>query len=308
MLSVCIPVFNNNVERLVKALYFQKSKLKYIVEIIVIDDVSETSFKEHNRELGKFIDKYVELDENIGRARIRNLFLHYATKPNLLFIDSDAIIDNSGFLGLYIESLKTNNESVVMGGGIYSAQKPDRNMLLRWRYGREVESKPAEIRRENPYKSFITKNFIIPREVLRRVPFNESVTGYGHEDTLMGYELKKANVRIVHIDNGVVNNDLDTNEEFLYKSREAVKSLFKVLDIVKGDDEFIKDIRLLVTVRKLYKVKLQIPVYYILNLFLPVMKFYILKIWPGLFTFSLYKLYYALKYSVVTDSRKYFKG
>ena len=308
MLSVCIPVFNTNIEQLIKALYFQKSKLKYIVEIIVIDDASEASFKEQNRDLGKYIDRYVELDENIGRARIRNLFLNYATKPNLLFIDSDAIIDNSGFLGLYIESLKTHDESVIMGGGIYSEQKPNRDRLLRWRYGSEVESKPAEIRRENPYKSFITKNFIIPREVLRRIPFNESVTGYGHEDTLMGYELKKANVRIKHIDNGVVNNDLDTNEEFLCKSSEAVKSLFKVLTIVDGDAEFINDIRLLVTVRKLYKVKLHTPVYYALNLFLPAMKFYMLKIWPGLFTFSLYKLFYALKYCVVTDSRKYFKG
>ncbi len=307
MLSVCIPVFNSNVEQLVKTLCFQKSKLKHIVEIIIIDDASDVSFKEQNRTLGKYIDRYVELDENVGRARIRNLFLNYATKPNLLFIDSDAIIDNSGFLGLYIESLKNNPGSVIMGGGIYSDTKPCKNKLLRWRYGHKTESKSAVVRSRTPYKSFITKNFIIPKETLQRVPFNESLSGYGHEDTLMGYNLKRAEINIVNIDNGVVNEDLDTNEEFLFKSAEAVKSLFKVLDIVNGDPDFISDIRLLVTVQKLYKIKLQAPVYYTLRLILPLIKFYMLKILPDLFLFNLYKLYYALKYSLVKDSRKCFQ-
>ena len=123
----------------------------------------------------------------------------------------------------------------------------------------------------------------------------------------MGYNLKRTEIKIVHIDNGVVNEDLDTNEEFLFKSAEAVKSLFKVLDIVNGDSDFINDIRLLVTVQKLYKIKLLAPVYYILRLKLPLIKFYMLKIWPDLFLFNLYKLYYALKYSVSKDYRKYFK-
>jgi hypothetical protein len=193
-----------------------------------------------------------------------------------------------------------------MGGGIYSDTKPGKNRLLRWRYGYKIESKPAIVRSRTPYKSFITKNFVIPKETLQRIPFNEAVMGYGHEDTLMGYNLKKANVNIVHVDNGVVNEDLDTNEEFLFKSGEAVKSLFKVLDIVSGDTEFINDIRLLVTVRKLYKVKLYVPVYYTLKFFLPLIKFYMLKIWPGLFSFNLYKLYYALKYSMAKDFRNYF--
>ena len=306
MLSVCIPVFNSNVEQLVKTLYFQKSKLKHIVEIIIIDDASELSYKEQNRKLGKYIDRYVELDENIGRARIRNLFLNYATKPNLLFIDSDSYIDNSDFLGSYIDILKKGDVAVIVGGSIYSDRRPEKNRVLRWRYGLKVESKSAEIRNVNPYMSFKTNNVLMPVEVLRDTPFENSLKGYGHEDTLMGYELKKANVGIVHIDNGVINEDLDTNEEFLLKSAEAVKSLYKVLDIVNGDTEFINDIRLLVAVRKLHRVKLQTPVYLTLKLTLPLIKFYMLKIWPGLFLFNLYKLYYALKYSMNRDFQGYF--
>jgi len=308
MLSVCIPVFNSNVEQLVKALYFQKTKLKHIVEIVIIDDASDMSFKEQNRKLRKYIDQYVELDENIGRARIRNLFLNYATKPNLHFIDSDSIINNSDFLGLYIEILKSKEKQVIVGGSVYSKVKPSRNKSLRWRYGHNVESRIADIRNVTPYSSFKTNNFIIPKEILQQIPFNESITGYGHEDTLMGYELKIAKVKIVHIDNGVVNDDLDTNEEFLFKSAEAIKSLFKVFDIVNGDVEFINDVRLLAVVDKLYRVNLHKPVYYILKLFLPLIKFYILRIWPGLFSFNMYKLCYALEYSVIMGSEKYFKS
>ena len=306
MLSVCIPVFNSNVEHLVKTLYYQKSKLKHIVEIVVIDDASELSYKEQNRKLGKYIDKYVELEENVGRAKIRNLFLDYATKPNLLFIDSDSSIDNSEFLNCYIDILRKGDAIVIVGGSTYSNSRPEKNRVLRWKYGLKVESKSAIVRNIKPYMSFKTNNVLIPAEILRNTPFEHSLKGYGHEDTLMGYNLKKAKVKIVHVDNGVVNADLDTNEEFLLKSAEAVKSLFKVLNIVNGDDDFINDIRLLVTVRKLYVLKLQAPVFFILKLFLPLIKFYMLKIWPGLFSFNLYKLYYALKCSVDKDSQKYF--
>ncbi len=306
MLSVCIPVFNSNVEQLVKALYFQKTKLKHIIEIIVIDDASEVSFKEQNRKLGKYIDKYVELDENIGRSRIRNLFLKYTTKPNLLFIDSDSVIENSDFLGLYIEMLKSDEERVIVGGSVYLKGKPQKSKVLRWKYGHNVESRPAKIRNVAPHSSFKTNNFVIPKDILSRIPFNDSITGYGHEDTLMGYELKKAKIEIVHIDNGVVNEELDTNEEFLLKSAEAVKSLFKVLDIVNGDAEFIEDVRLLVIVGRLYRLKLQKPVYYTLKLFCPIIKCYILKIWPDLILFNMFKLCNALSYSVSTDSGKYF--
>ncbi len=306
MLSVCIPVFNSDIERLIKALYFQKAKLKYIVEIIVIDDASDIYYKEKNRKLGKYIDQYIELDENIGRARIRNLFLQYAEKPNLLFIDSDSIIDNSGFLGLYIKTLKSNEKHVIIGGSVYSKNRPQQDKILRWKYGRKVESKPSKIRSKNSYKSFITKNVIIPKDILQQISFHESITGYGHEDTLMGYDLKKAKVKIIHIDNGVVNEDLDTNEEFLYKSREAVKSLFKVLDIVNGNVDFILDVKLLVFVQRLYKMHLHKIVFAILRLFLPLLKFFLLKIYPDLMLFNLYKLYYALKCSIKTDAGKYF--
>ena len=56
----------------------------------------------------------------------------------------------------------------------------------------------------------------------KKISFNERLSGYGHEDTLFGYELNKNNIQIHHIDNPVLNGHLDTNEAFLLKTEEGL--------------------------------------------------------------------------------------
>ena len=306
MISVCVPVFNSCIDDLVKALHYQKVKLRYQVEILVIDDASDERYRLHNRELLKYIDNYIELDENIGRSRIRNLFVKYATGQYLLFIDSDSVVDSSDFLHDYFDVLKTNEGKVLVGGSAYSNVKPVKNRMLRWEYGRKVESRPASIRNRAPYKSFITKNVLIPLKVLDKVRFDETLTGYGHEDTLMGYRLKKAGVGILHIDNHVINRELDTNKEFLNKSREAVGSLFTILYIVNGAPDFIDDVKLLVWVRKLHKLKLVEIVKGVLDIFNPFVEQALKKGVPSLFLFNLFKLRHALKTCREKEAGKYF--
>jgi len=307
MISVCIPVYNARIDDLIKALHYQKSTLKYQVEIVVIDDASDEEYRKNNRKLSHFIDKYVELDQNVGRSAIRNMFVQYATKQNLLFIDSDAGIEDSEFLSKYLQTLENNRGVVLVGGSDYSKQKPSGTQILRWKYGVEVERKSAKERNKDMYRSFISKNFLIPESVLRSVPFENKLTGYGHEDTLMGKKKKKAGIGIIHIDNSVINKDLDTNEEFLRKSSEAVESLFRILDIVKGDADFIEDVKLLVWVKKLYKKGLAGVVVGILNMINPFIEFVLKEGFPSVFLFNLFKLYYALKICLKSDACKYFK-
>ncbi|NPA36498.1 MAG: glycosyltransferase [Chlorobi bacterium] len=306
MISVCIPVYNSRIDDLIKALYYQKTVLKFTVEIVVIDDASESEYKEHNRTLARYIDNYVELKENVGRSRIRNLFLKYAKKTNLLFIDCDSVIQDSGFLKNYVSAVKEFPGKVIVGGSTYQAKRPGKEKILRWKYGITSESKPAVERNKSRYVSFITKNVLIPASVLHEIPFEESLTGYGHEDTLMGYRLKKAGVKIVHIDNYVLNADLDTNEEFLKKSREAVVSLFLALDVVNGDKDFIDDVKLLRWVRKLYQIKLQKIVNAVLNIIMPFILFFLKNNYPSVFLLNLYKLNTALKECKSREACRYF--
>jgi hypothetical protein len=60
---------------------------------------------------------------------------------------------------------------------------------------------------------------------LAQFPFEERLTGYGHEDTHFGLQLQANHIPIEHIDNPVWNLKLDTNEEFLTKTDSALRNL-----------------------------------------------------------------------------------
>lgn len=241
MISVCIPVFNFNITALVNGLSEQCEKLNVPTEIIVIDDGSEI-FKLENQRVTKDF-QYIELAENIGRAKIRNLFLEYAKFDYLLFMDCDSLIVNDNFLSGYLEALKST-PSIVCGGRIYPS-KPERNRLLSWKHGVYKESLPAKIRRRNPNKSFMTNNFVVSRSCLSNIKFDERITKYGHEDTLFGYQLAKKNIEINHIDNPVLNGDVETNEVFLEKTKYGVINLIHILRFLEYDKDFIKNVNLL---------------------------------------------------------------
>ena len=95
--------------------------------------------------------------------------------------------------------------------------------MLHWLHGLKREQSFAKDRNIQPNRSFKTNNFFIEKKVFNKVRFNENIQGYGHEDTLFGYELDKQNFTIFHIDNPVVHLGLESSEEFLRKTIEILK-------------------------------------------------------------------------------------
>jgi cellulose synthase/poly-beta-1,6-N-acetylglucosamine synthase-like glycosyltransferase len=225
-LTVCIPVYNSDVTEIVDQLFNQTSKLSKSVEIIIIDDHSE---EQSRKKLHLISDKsrVIELEQNIGRSRIRNLFLDFAEGNYLLFIDGDSKLISSDFLSDYILHLEKNNSEVLLGGSIYQKTKPEKNKLLRWRYSTERESKSAKDRKDGKH-AFKTNNFIVRKTIFEEVKFDESLIGYGHEDTLFGIELNRRKINIEHIDNPVLNEHLDANEVFLKKTENAIQNLVQI--------------------------------------------------------------------------------
>ncbi|WP_010419111.1 glycosyltransferase family 2 protein [Anaerophaga thermohalophila] len=245
MISVCVPVYNADVRSLAHLLYKQAGQLAVPVELVFIDDGSDEHFRKINQEVHKF-GRYIELYPNIGRARIRNLFLKYAVYNYLLFLDCDAQIISNDFLENYLSAIPSDYADVVIcGGKIYPDEKPGRNRRLRWRYGILKESFTAKERRRFPNRSFMSNNFLISRQLLVKFPFDESLSGYGHEDTLFGFNLKKNNINIVHIDNPVMNGELETNQEFLSKVNQSLFNLKRTLEITGYDQNYINDNKLL---------------------------------------------------------------
>ncbi len=231
MLSICLPVYNFSIVPLLTALLSEIRQKNLDVELICIDDASQSKIKVENvcfcREKSL---EYIALKENIGRAAIRNLFLKYAKGDYLLFLDCDGMPVSDDFIEMYLKYILSNKPLIVYGGRIYPAEKPERKYLLRWKYGRKYESMPLESRLQNPNKSFQTNNFVIKHELFEVHRFNEKIKNYGHEDTLFGLDLAQNEIIIEHIDNPVLNMDIEEAQIFLQKTEKAVRNLIYLTD------------------------------------------------------------------------------
>ncbi|MDN3695524.1 glycosyltransferase [Chryseobacterium tructae] len=229
-LSICIPVYNFDVRELVFDLKKEIDNQRIDAEIILIDDASQEKYKQMNKELQNVTPHFMFLENNIGRSRIRNLFLQYSTGEYLLFLDCDGKIVRKNFLSKYIQFIQKYSGTQVMYGGREVLDSAlDLNHYLRWKFAVERENLPVELRKEKPYLSFQTNNFVIRKETLGKVGFNPEFQKYGYEDLLFAMDLKAEHIKIDHIDNPILNNDLENNSVYLGKVEESVESLSNML-------------------------------------------------------------------------------
>jgi glycosyltransferase involved in cell wall biosynthesis len=292
MLSVLIPVYNFDVRDLVKCLCTQAAALGTPYEILVLDDASHEDFLILNRETSAYPGvKYLEERKNLGRSKIRNKMADMAQYNYLLFLDCDSMIEHDYFLKRYIENI--NNGNVVYGGREYTFIDPkDGQFKLHWLHGIKREQISAEVRSVEPNRSFMTNNFLIAKKTFTKVRFNETIKGYGHEDTLFGYDLQKCNIAINHIDNPVIHIGLESNEEFLRKTREGIKNLKRIMNINGNEKKLVRDITLLSYYKKLKIMGLDGILKYMYSKNEYRLRKNLLSQHPNLILFDLYKLGY----------------
>jgi glycosyltransferase involved in cell wall biosynthesis len=228
MLSICIPVYNFDVRKLVHDLHRQANENLPDFEILLVDDHSNEAFRKLNNELQNITNvSYTELEENIGRSKIRNLLAEKARFENILFLDCDVDIIRDDFLSKYYEQIQ-HGEKVVCGGHIYQDNPPEPKNYLHWYYGTQREVKSATERQKASNDSFMTANFLISKELFKKIRFDERISGYGHEDTLLGCQLDKFGIKTNHIDNPVLHAGLDSGLQFLEKTRESMRNLLRL--------------------------------------------------------------------------------
>ena len=289
MLSICIPVYNFNVTSLISKLSQQIKKIDVLCEIILIDDCSGEEFKKINEGVCRK-EKYIQLDKNISRAKIRNLFLKYAKYDYLLFLDCDTLIISDDFVATYISAISRNEHDVICGGVICDNHRPERSKMLRWKYGIKRESIPLDIRVLSPNKSFMTGNFLINRRIFEQIKFDERITEYGHEDTLFGFMLKKKGINVKHINNPVLHGDIDNNTGYLKKTEKGIINLINILSYMDYDHQFIQDVTILKYYKNLSSKKLTGIINIIFICFKPLLKFIFIKGYVNLMLFDFYKL------------------
>lgn len=233
-LSICIPVYNFDINELIYDLQNQIKLNNLDAEIILIDDASDIEFIEINRDLKKKVSQFVCLEQNVGRSRIRNLFLKYSKSDYLLFLDCDGKIIRKDFLKTYFDFIAKKKPDVVFGGRKVSEIKPGSEYGLRWKFATERENLPVADRIKAPYLDFQTNNFIVKKSILEQVPFNEGITQYGYEDLVFSKDLYDHQIKIDHIDNPIFNNDVETNAIFLSKADQSAKSLAQLITADKN--------------------------------------------------------------------------
>ena len=218
-------------------MHHQAEKCSINYEIVVYDDASPLPI-ESNEAINAIPHcSYKMLKKNIGRSSIRNLLAKDASYEYLLFLDADTYPMNNNFIASYIPYIKTQ-ASVVYGGIAYQLEAPEKNKILRWKYGKSREALSVTERKRMPYLRFLTLNFLIKKAVFEKVRFNESIPNSRHEDTLFGQDLKKKKIDVTHINNPVLHHGLENNEEFLEKSIASVAVLIDFLreKLIQAED------------------------------------------------------------------------
>lgn len=225
MISILIPVYNQNAVALVKALKDQCESLDVQYQIMVFDDLSNAETRKQNSALGhEFGVNYLELSENLGRARIRNRLARMARYKHLLFIDGDSGIVRDDYVKCYLDQI--DNAEIVYGGRIYQKKKPsDSKLVLHWKYGKTREALPLKKRLLDPYLNFQSNNFMISAWLFGKLKFDEGVEGYGYEDLLFAEKIRNVDAGILHIDNPVIHLGLEPASEFIKKTKNAIKNL-----------------------------------------------------------------------------------
>lgn len=234
-LSILVPEYNQKCFPLAFELHKQCIRAGVDFELIVADDAStDTSVVEANRPIGELENaRFLEEHTNRGRAALRNYLTKTAKGEYLLFVDSDAIVPDDRFIERYLTILR--EKRAVVYGGVTHRPLDGKKSSLRLRYELACDRRfTLSYRQKHPYQNLRTLNILLSSSVAQQFPFDESIQLYGYEDTLLGRTWEEVGIEVLHIQNPLIDADMESNEVFLAKTEEALRSLLVLGDRMQG--------------------------------------------------------------------------
>ena len=211
----------------------------FAYEIIVADDGSrDMACVERNRCIGLMEHcRFVRVEHNVGRACIRNFLVGQSRARYLLFIDSDLSVCSDRYLASYVEWIETHDgdDVVVYGGTRIGGEGGALRGNLRYLYEKRAEPlHMAEGRMRHPCSSLSVCNCLVARHVMLDHPFDQRFKAYGYEDVLLGKRLAESGITVSHIDNPMLMCKFDSNVVFVAKTEEALLTLCRFGDDLRG--------------------------------------------------------------------------
>lgn len=248
-LSILLPSYNNVCVSLVQVLQRQADALRgrlgkpFRYEIIVADDGStDAACIDANRVIGDMLHcRYLRMEQNVGRAQIRNVLISESRGDYVLLIDSDLFLCDDNYLYKYA----TSTADVVYGGtriggegfAMVDNEANTENLKGNLRYLYEKKAEPshrAAFRQLRPNQEISVCNLYARRDIMEAHPFDSRFKAYGYEDVLFGKRLAESGIEVTHIDNPVLINEFEPNSVFVKKTEEAILTLCRFEQDLEG--------------------------------------------------------------------------
>ena len=248
-LSILLPSYNNVCVSLVQVLQRQADALRgkldkpFRYEIIVADDGStDAACIDANRVIGDMLNcRYLRMEQNVGRAQIRNVLISESRGDYVLLIDSDLFLCDDNYLYKYA----TSTADVVYGGtriggeglAMVDNEANTENLKGNLRYIYEKKAEPshrAVFRQLRPNQEISVCNLYARRDIMEAHPFDSRFKAYGYEDVLFGKCLAESGIEVTHIDNPVLINEFEPNSVFVKKTEEAILTLCRFEQDLEG--------------------------------------------------------------------------
>lgn len=248
-LSILLPSYNNVCVSLVQALQRQADALwgkldkPFRYEIIVADDGStDAACIDANRVIGDMLHcRYLRMEQNVGRAQIRNVLISESSGDYVLLIDSDLFLCDDNYLYKYA----TSTADVVYGGtriggegfAMVDNEANTEHLKGNLRYIYEKKAEPshrAVFRQLRPNQEISVCNLYARRDIMEAHPFDSRFKAYGYEDVLFGKRLAESGIEVTHIDNPVLINEFEPNSVFVKKTEEAILTLCRFEQDLEG--------------------------------------------------------------------------
>lgn len=192
--SVVIPTYNR--KDTLKEVLLSLSRQSYPeekFEILVCDSNSSDGTAEMVKSLG-IPNLFFFSRDNKGRSGARNHGIENAKGEIVLFTDADIIADEN--LIMEHNRLHSQYEKIAVVGCEVKVDTFEEYLQIKGDTSRWRRLHPDN-RKELPWLYFLTGNASASRNVLLQAgKFDESFTGYGHEDLELGYRLKKMGIKI----------------------------------------------------------------------------------------------------------------
>ena len=248
-LSILLPSYNNVCVSLVQVLQRQADALRgkldkpFRYEIIVADDGStDAACIDANRVIGDMLHcRYLRMEQNVGRAQIRNVLISESRGDYVLLVDSDLFLCDDNYLYKYA----TSTADVVYGGtriggegfAMVDNEANTENLKGNLRYIYEKKAEPshrAVFRQLRPNQEISVCNLYARRDIMEAHPFDSRFKAYGYEDVLFGKRLAESGIEVTHIDNPVLINEFEPNSVFVKKTEEAILTLCRFEQDLEG--------------------------------------------------------------------------